>query len=177
VLVLKRGLQRNFGEFVQMKLVRNLLVFSVVWSSSFSYAFENGTYLHQVIEDPMYLAAWNKLFEKTTDVDDWLKEYSVTLDGVQSQVLKMEFEGSRYEVFKVCKPHDCGDNQFAVIFFEKERGALGLLVKSRYVRVYNTKETKFQNRRVTEKTFFGEYLFNDPIDFSKIKSVLLKAIR
>ena len=173
--MLKRGLQRNFGEFVQMKLVRNLLVFSIVWSSSFSYAFENGTYLHQVIEDPMYLAAWNKLFEKTTDVDDWLKEYSVTLDGVQSQVLKMEFEGSRYEVFKVCKPHDCGDNAFAVIFLPSNGEALGLLVKSKYVRVYNENINRFESKRLEENRFFGSWA--SVANEKKLKKMLVETTR
>ena len=158
-----------------MELVRKLLVICIFWSSSFSYAFEDGTYLHQVIEDPSYLTAWNELFENSADVDDWLKEYSVTLDGVQSQVLKMEVEGSRYEVFKVCKPHDCGDNAFAVIFLPSNGEALGLLVKSKYVRVYNENINRFESKRLEENRFFGSWA--SVANEKKLKKMLVETTR
>ena len=89
------------------------------------------SYLFDVLVKPAYQQSWNALFRGEKDVDSWLTRYAKTKDGSTSPEDTVQLGGIPYQMNDVCKTHDCGDNQFYVLFAPKGAKAWGLLVKNR----------------------------------------------
>ena len=58
----------------------------------------------------------------------WLAEFSRSYNGVTAPAEFVTVKGRHYEIFPLCKPHDCGDNKFEVMFERGGGRARGLLV-------------------------------------------------
>lgn len=66
-------------------------------------------------------ASFDKL-TKDQDLPEWV------LDGMStSPTQKVSFDGKEYLAMSGCKPHDCGGNQFALLYQPESHDAYGLL--------------------------------------------------
>src|SRR5262245_35673024 len=81
-------------------------------------------YLNDLLKKPDYLAAHNKMMGSSSYAPAWLKGYSKTLDGVTHPAIS----AGEYTMAEVCKPHDCGANDFYVLFAPDGKQAWGLLL-------------------------------------------------
>ena len=90
-------------------------------------AAQDGAYLFDLMKQRTYRAAWDGMM-KGEEVDGWLADYSRTLDGVATPSALVTVAGQPALAAFVCKPHDCGANQFAVLFTGGGKRAVGALV-------------------------------------------------
>ena len=75
-----------------------------------------------------YRTSWDKLMKLVQPTPDWLVQFKKNFDGVAGQMTNLTIEGKPYEVSFVCKPTDCGEHKFVVLFDgngEHAYGALG----------------------------------------------------
>lgn len=93
-------------------------------------AFAAGRYLFDILTEPRYMTAWSSMIATRSDVDEWLQKYSSTMNGVSAPSESVQVHGRTFEVGNVCKPHDCGDNQFYVAFAPDGKQAWGVLLKA-----------------------------------------------
>ena len=59
---------------------------------------------------------------------DWLVQFNKNFDGVAGQMTTVTIDGKSYQISFVCKPTDCGEHKFVVLFDatgEHAYGALG----------------------------------------------------
>jgi hypothetical protein len=85
-------------------------------------------YLFDVLkQQPAYRAAWDKLLA-SGKVPTWLTAFSKNYDGVTEPATTANVGGVTYQMFQVCKPHDCAGNQFEVMFSPGAQTAKGALV-------------------------------------------------
>ena len=90
------------------------------------------------LKKPAYCASWDALF-RGKQVDSWLARYSRTKDGPAAPSKTVIVRGVAYQANFVCKTHDCGDNNFIVLFAPSGQKAWGLLLTQ------NTKQRFFGN--------------------------------
>ncbi|MBV8795825.1 MAG: hypothetical protein JO136_12910 [Hyphomicrobiales bacterium] len=75
-----------------------------------------------------YHASWQKLMKLVQPTPDWLVQFNKNFDGVAGQMTTVTIEGKPYQISFVCKPTDCGEHKFVVLFDgngERAYGALG----------------------------------------------------
>jgi hypothetical protein len=58
---------------------------------------------------------------------DWLTQFNKNFDGVAGQITPLDIDGKRYELSFVCKPADCVDHKFIVLFDAGGARAYGAL--------------------------------------------------
>lgn len=85
-------------------------------------------FLFEVLEKPAYLNSWNKLIASEKAVEPWLANYAETKNGPTTPATKEVSGNTNYQINFVCKTHECGDNQFYVLFSEDGHQAWGLLL-------------------------------------------------
>jgi hypothetical protein len=88
-------------------------------------------YLFEVLANQTYLKSWNVLFAGEKDVDLWLVRYAKTKNGPAAPGTMVQIGSTEYQINSVCKPHDCENNQFVVLFSPKGAEAWGLLLKDK----------------------------------------------
>lgn len=93
-------------------------------------AFADGEYLFKVLEQPNYAKAWAKLIASQTGADLWLKKYAKTSDGPTFPGDAVKLSNGTYQIYGVCKTHDCNNNKFYVMFSPNGDKAWGLLLKN-----------------------------------------------
>jgi Inhibitor of vertebrate lysozyme (Ivy) len=77
---------------------------------------------------PPYHASWEKLMKLVQPTPDWLVQFNRNFDGVAGQMTSLTIDGKPYEMSFVCKPSECGEHKFVVLFdatAEHAYGALG----------------------------------------------------
>lgn len=89
----------------------------------------DGDYLFDIIKKPAYRQGWNAIMSNA-GAPQWLVTFGRGGNGVASPATSVTIDGARYELGHVCKPHDCGDNQFQVMFAPGGGKAWGLLQES-----------------------------------------------
>lgn len=89
-----------------------------------------GEYLFDVLKKPEYKKSWNELIDGEKNVDAWLANFAKTKHGVSTPAKKIKIGTDTYQINSVCKPHDCGNNQFYVIFAPSGTKAWGILLKA-----------------------------------------------
>jgi hypothetical protein len=75
-----------------------------------------------------YHASWEKLMKLVQPTPDWLVQFNRNFDGVAGQMTSLTIDGKPYEMSFVCKPSECGEHKFVVLFDgsgEHAYGALG----------------------------------------------------
>ncbi|MFJ7882933.1 Ivy family c-type lysozyme inhibitor [Pseudomonas sp. NPDC096917] len=78
---------------------------------------------------------YKKAYEAMFTFPEWVRSGQGTSSPVQNVVLG----GQTYTLGQMCKPHDCADNQFIVVFSPDKTKAWGLLAtRSSDDRVFNT---------------------------------------
>lgn len=88
-------------------------------------------YLFEVLAKSTYYKSWNALFVGEENVDYWLAKYAKTKNGPAAPGIPVNLGDARYQINKVCKTHDCGNNQFFVLFAPNGVQAWGFLLKNR----------------------------------------------
>src|ERR1700677_3513754 len=86
---------------------------------------QGGPFLFDVLLKPSYRAAWDKLMKEAQPTPDWLREFSRSFNGVAGPMKPATIEGKAYELYFVCKPHDCAANKFEVMFEAATKRAYG----------------------------------------------------
>lgn len=115
--------------------------------------------LFDALEKPAYRASWDAMFKGEKNVPLWVSNIGKGL-GQAAPCKGSKIDDTEYEVHDVCKPHDCGDNNFIVFFAPEGRQAWGVLIKTTYGRSGNLLSS-------TER-FFGK-------PDQKMKDALIKA--
>lgn len=87
---------------------------------------QEGPCLFDLLKRPAYKQAWNEML-KGAPAPQWLSAFGRGGNGVASPSTTVRIDGQSYEVSNVCKPHDCGDNQFYILFTRGGGQAWGLL--------------------------------------------------
>jgi hypothetical protein len=75
----------------------------------------------------LYHASWDKLMKLVQPTPDWLVQFNKNFDGVAGQMTSVTIDGKPYEISFVCKPTDCGEHKFVVLFDANGAHALGAL--------------------------------------------------
>jgi hypothetical protein len=89
---------------------------------------EAGSFLFDVLRELPYRLAWDKLMKEVQPTPDWLLQFNRNYDGVTGEFKAIDIGGKPFRLSFVCKPEDCGDRKFEVMFdLEGPRayGALG----------------------------------------------------
>ena len=76
---------------------------------------------------PAYRNGWEKLLKDVQPTPDWLMEFSKTYNGVAGPMKPTTIGGTTYELYFVCKPHDCAARKFEVMFDAVSKRAYGAL--------------------------------------------------
>jgi len=87
-------------------------------------------YLFDLLDRPSYLQTWNSLLAGGKDIPQWLAAYAATTNGPSRPSWTVRDGQASYLVAWVCKTHDCGDNQFYVLFAENGKRAWGMLLEA-----------------------------------------------
>jgi Inhibitor of vertebrate lysozyme (Ivy) len=77
----------------------------------------NDVYLTDVIKNSPYALALSNLLRSSRDLPAWTKQtLKVSGDYVGDPMVNSTVDGTSYELFTTCKPHDCSDSQLEVMF-------------------------------------------------------------
>ena len=74
-----------------------------------------------------YRASWEKLMKVVQPTPDWLVQFNKNFDGVAGQMTSLTIDGKPYQISFVCKPTDCGEHKFIVLFDANGAHAYGAL--------------------------------------------------
>jgi hypothetical protein len=88
---------------------------------------QEGPFLFDVLLKPAYRNGWEKLLKDVQPTPDWLMEFSKTYNGVAGPMKSAAIGGKTYELYFVCKPHDCAARKFEVMFEAASKRAYGAL--------------------------------------------------
>ena len=101
-----------------------LLAFALTASAAGA---QEGPFLFDVLLKPAYRNGWEKLLKDVQPTPDWLMEFSKTYNGVAGPMKPTTIGGKTYELYFVCKPHDCAARKFEVMFDAASKRAYGAL--------------------------------------------------
>ena len=101
-----------------------LLAFALTASAAGA---QEGPFLFDVLLKPAYRNGWEKLLKDVQPTPDWLMEFSKTYNGVAGPMKPTTIGGKSYELYFVCKPHDCAARKFEVMFDAASKRAYGAL--------------------------------------------------
>jgi hypothetical protein len=105
-------------------LIAALLAFVLIADNA---AAQDGPYLFDVLLKPSYRAGWQKLMKGVEPTPDWLERFAKTFDGVAGPMKAETIGGKAYELYFVCKPHECAIRKFEVMFDAASKRAYGAL--------------------------------------------------
>ena len=105
-------------------LIAALLAFALIADNA---AAQDGPYLFDVLLKPSYLAGWRKLMKDVQPTPDWLERFVKNFDGVAGPMKPATIDGRNFELFFVCKPHECATRKFEVMFEAASKRAYGAL--------------------------------------------------
>lgn len=89
-------------------------------------------YIFDLLKKPAYQAAWRTML-RGRRAPLWVRQAS----GPSGPSTIVQIDGRRYRLADVCKAHDCGDNQFRVLFSRGGKRAWGAMqVAGRKIRYY-----------------------------------------
>jgi len=74
-----------------------------------------------------YHASWEKLMKLVQPTPDWLVRFNRNFDGVAGQMTGLTIDGKPYQISFVCKPTECVDHKFVVLFDDNGEHAYGAL--------------------------------------------------
>ena len=96
-----------------------------------------GPYIFDLLKKPAYRAAWRRML-KGRRAPLWVRQ--VSGPGGPSKIVRIG--GQAYRLADVCKAHDCGDNQFRVLFSRNGKQAWGAMkVAGRKIRYFGRPST------------------------------------
>ena len=74
-----------------------------------------------------YHASWDRLMKLVQPTPDWLVLFNKNFDGVAGQVTELTLDGKPYSLSFVCKPNECAEHKFVVLFDANGAHAYGAL--------------------------------------------------
>lgn len=86
--------------------------------------------LFEMLNRPSYLKAWQLMLTGEKDLEPWLANYATKRRGPVRPGQLVLVKNETYQINDVCKPHDCGDNRFVVLFSPTGNQAWGLWLKA-----------------------------------------------
>ena len=75
-----------------------------------------GPYLYEQLRRPAYRQTLVRLFPAKRKVVPWVRKYIVTRDGVDAPSRTVTLGEKTYEVYTICKPHECPGNVLTLLF-------------------------------------------------------------
>ena len=121
-LAAKTCSRRHF-ERLDVRVVA-LLAFALIADAAGA---QDGPYLFDVLLKPAYRSGWRKLVKEVEPTPDWLAQFARNFDGVAGPMKPATIDGRAYELYFVCKPHDCAAKKFEVMFDAGSKRAFGAL--------------------------------------------------
>src|SRR3954468_13555088 len=85
-----------------------------------------GVALYDLLKVPAYRKSWVAMLNDGR-APVWLVRYATTFNGPSVPLPSVLLGARRFQLGNVCKPHDCGSNQFYALFAPEGRRAWGLL--------------------------------------------------
>lgn len=85
-------------------------------------AARDGAYLFDVVKKEPQRTAWNALIKPLRKAHPWM----VGANGVAAPAVPVTVDGTAFDVFFLCKPHDCGGNRMQVMFAGDGRKAYAI---------------------------------------------------
>ena len=116
-------LSRQHSERFDVRIVA-LLVFALIADAAGA---QDGPYLFDVLLKPAYRNGWQRLMKEVEPTPDWLAQFARNFDGVAGPMKPATIDGKAYELYFVCKPHDCAAKKFEVMFDVGSKRAFGAL--------------------------------------------------
>ena len=107
--------------------MRLTLAFVVLAGAANATEVETGFLFDALHGKTPYHASWEKLMKLVQPTPDWLVQFNKNFDGVAGQMTALTIDGKPYEVSFVCKPTDCGEHKFVVLFDAAGAHAYGAL--------------------------------------------------
>jgi len=108
----------------------------------------DGDYLFNLLKKPSYRKAWVSMTGGKTR-PRWLLRYHKHMNAPATPATSITVNGQLYEVAGICKPHDCGDNQFRVLFLPGGKRAWGALqVRGRATQFFGNPPASLRNALV-----------------------------
>ena len=86
------------------------------------------SFLFDTLRLKPYRASWEKLMKSVEPTPDWLMHFNRNFDGMSGEMSDVKIEEKPYQVSFVCKPTECAEHKFEVLFDaggEHAYGALG----------------------------------------------------
>lgn len=74
-----------------------------------------------------YKTSWDRLMKLVQPTPDWLTQFNKNFDGVAGQMTPLAIDGKPYALSFVCKPTECAERRFVVLFDDKGAHAYGAL--------------------------------------------------
>ncbi|MGO9741356.1 MAG: Ivy family c-type lysozyme inhibitor [Roseiarcus sp.] len=74
-----------------------------------------------------YRIAWDRLVKDVQPTPDWLRKFDSDFDGVSGAIKQVTVDGKPYLASFVCKPTECAQHRFVVLFEANGSRALGAL--------------------------------------------------
>jgi len=97
--------------------MRLRLAFALFVIASAANATEAGAFLFDALHGKTaYHASWEKLMKLVQPTPDWLVQFNKNFDGVAGQMTTLTIEGKTYQISFVCKPTECVEHKFVVLF-------------------------------------------------------------
>ncbi|MBV8662085.1 MAG: hypothetical protein JO107_03185, partial [Hyphomicrobiales bacterium] len=84
-------------------------------------------FLFDALQNRTYRTAWEKLMKEVQPTPDWLVQFNKNFDGVASELKPVTIDGKAYQLGYVCKPGECADRKFEVLFAPGGAQAYGAL--------------------------------------------------
>jgi hypothetical protein len=107
-----------------MRRLAALSAFALIAGAAFA---DNASFLFDALGAGPYRAAWDKLMKEVQPTPDWLVQFNKNFDGVAGQFTPITIEGKSYLLSFVCKPQDCANRKFEVLFDADGAHAYGAL--------------------------------------------------
>jgi len=86
---------------------------------------DEDAYFFTLIEQKPYRRAWDAMMKGARRDAFWMPDPDRV---TASPNLVTHLDGREYKIGRICKPHDCGNNQFLVLFAPDARQAWGMRV-------------------------------------------------
>jgi hypothetical protein len=86
-----------------------------------------GRYLFNILKDANYRRTWSSMISQAGPRESWLR--ADNLSGPSGLSKRVSVDGQVFERADTCMRHDCGDNQFYVLFASGGTRAVGALVQ------------------------------------------------
>ena len=74
------------------------------------------SFLFDVLRLPPYRASWEKLMKSVEPMPDWLMHFNRNFDGESGEMAPVTIDGKPSQLSFVCKPTECAEHRFEVLF-------------------------------------------------------------